>query len=48
MYNRIMNINDLKHDKCDWSSDTSLLYLQSDLKILSACRFTYLPKTQQE
>ena len=37
----------VKHDKCDWSSDTSL-YLQSGINVLSACHFTYSPKPQQE
>ena len=42
-----MNINKVKHDKCDWSSDTSL-YLQSGINVFSACHFTYSSKTQQE
>ena len=42
-----MNINEVKHDKCDLSSDTSL-YLQSGINVLSACHFTYSPLTQQE
>ena len=42
-----MNINEVKHDKCDWSSDTSL-YLQSGINVLSACHFTYSPKTRLE
>ena len=46
VWNHIMNINKVKHDKCDWSSDTSL-YLQSGINVLSACHFTYSPKTQQ-
>ena len=47
IWNHIMKINKVEHDKCDWSSDTSL-YLQSGINVLSACYFTYLPKTQQE
>ena len=42
-----MNINKVKRDKCDWSSDTSL-YLQSGINDLSACHFTYSPQMQQE
>ena len=42
-----MNINKVKHDKCDLSNDTSL-YLQSGRNVLSACYFTYSPKTEQE
>ena len=42
-----MNINDVKHDKCDFSSDT-FFYLQSGTNVLSAFHFTYLPTTQQE
>ena len=42
-----MNINEVKHDMCDWSSDTSL-YFQSAINVLNACHFTYSPKTQQE
>ena len=42
-----MNINKVKHEKCNVSSDTSL-YLQSGINVLSACHFTYSPKTQQE
>ena len=42
-----MNINEVKHDKCDRSSDTSL-YLQSGINVLRACHFTCSSKTQQE
>ena len=47
-----MNINTSKHDKCDWSSDTSLC-LQSgeiyySINVLIAYHFTYSPKTQHE
>ena len=47
VWKHIMNINEVKHNKCDWSSDT-LLYLQSGINVLSACHFTCSPKTQQE
>ena len=43
----MININKVKHDNWDRSSDTSL-YLQSGINALSACHFTYSPKTQQE
>ena len=42
-----MNINEVKHDKCDWCSDTSI-YLQSGINVLSVCHVTYSPKTQQD
>ena len=47
VWNHIMNINEVKHDKCDWSSDTSLC-LHSSINVLSACHFTYSTKMQQE
>ena len=43
----MMNIYKVKHDKCDCKSATSL-YLQFSINVLSACHFTYSPKTQQE
>ena len=42
-----MNVNKVKHDKCNRPSDTSL-YLQSGINVLSSCHFTYSPKTQHE
>ena len=42
-----MNINKVKRDKCDLSSDTSL-YLQSGINLIRTCHFTYSPKTKQE
>ena len=44
----MLNINKLKHDKCDWSSDTSL-YLQSSINVLNARHFAYsqIPKLEQ-
>ena len=41
------NINKVKHNKCDWSRDTSL-YLQSSINVLNACYFTYSQNEQLE
>ena len=43
-----MSINKVKHDKRDWSIDTSL-YLQSNIKVLIARHFTYsqIPEREQ-
>ena len=43
----MLNINKVQHDKCDWSSDTSL-YLHSSINVLSACHFTYLQIPERE
>ena len=46
-YWTMMNMNQVKHGKCDWSRDTSL-YLQSSINVLNECHFTYSPNEQRE
>ena len=41
----MMNINKVKHEKCNWSSDTSL-YLQPSKNVLNAYYVAYSPKVQ--